>query len=482
MMRKLLAFLFAVILSTPSLAADNTVILTPGSGVTMRTQDVGSGVQSPYNILGNLTGGSIYGAQGTPNAAYLSVQGSGTAGAIPVTLTSTTITGTVTLAAAATTVIGTVRNLGNLGAVFDAATGAAVPANALQIGFSDGTNLIAGRVGAVANVAAATGMQQVLGVSQYNATPLTVTDTRYQSLQSDVNGFLKVNVAAGGASGGTSSNFGSAFPTPGTAAGFSDGTNMVAAKVGAIANVTAATNMVNVLGAAQYNATPLTVTDTRYQSLQSDVNGFLKVNVTNATTAVANNADAVAVSTGGNSPVANYGYVYNGTTWDRMAGTAAAGVRVLQYQGSTVLSATNGTYANLLQGNVALTTANPLPTANNPYPVGATPYTATATGTTGATTATLAASGGATTTYICGFSIRANATAAATGNATVTGVITATLNFTQWTAPNASGLGITEMIFAPCVPASASNTAIAVVSAAPGTGGVVSVTAWGYKL
>ena len=64
----------------------------------------------------------------------------------------------------------------------------------------------------------------------------------------------------------------------------------------------------------------------------------------------------------------------------------------------------------------------------------------------------------------------------------MTGVITATLNFTQWTAPNASGLGINEMIFQPCIPASATNTSIAVVSAAPGTGGVVSVTSWGYKL
>jgi len=116
-----------------------------------------------------------------------------------------------------------------------------------------------------------------------------------------------------------------------------------------------------------------------------------------------------------------------------------------------------------------------------PYPAGAVPYTATATGTTAATTATLAGAA-SVTTYICGFSIRANATAAATGNATVTGVITATLNFTQWTAPNASGLGVTEEIFSPCIPASATNTSIAVVSAAPGTGGVVSVTAWGYKL
>lgn len=115
------------------------------------------------------------------------------------------------------------------------------------------------------------------------------------------------------------------------------------------------------------------------------------------------------------------------------------------------------------------------------YPTTAVPYTATATGTTGATTATLTGAS-LVTTYICGLSIRANATAAATGNATVTGAITGTLNFTQWTAPNASGLGVTEQIFSPCVPASAANTSIAVVSAAPGTGGVVSVTAWGYKL
>lgn len=152
--------------------------------------------------------------------------------------------------------------------------------------------------------------------------------------------------------------------------------------------------------------------------------------------------------------------------------------------GSTVAGAAVGTAGTAstevvtVQGIAAGTV---IPTSPTPYPATAVPYTATATGTTGATTATLAGAA-SVTTYICGFSIRANATAAATGNATVTGVITATLNFTQWTAPNASGLGITEMIFAPCIPASAANTSIAVVSAAPGTGGVVSVTAWGYKL
>lgn len=114
------------------------------------------------------------------------------------------------------------------------------------------------------------------------------------------------------------------------------------------------------------------------------------------------------------------------------------------------------------------------------YPAGSTPITASATGTTLATAATL--SGAASvTTYICGFSVRANATAAATANSTVTGTISGTLNFTQWTAPLASGIGITEQQFFPCIPASAVNTSIVVTSAAPGAGGVVSTTAWGYR-
>jgi hypothetical protein len=114
------------------------------------------------------------------------------------------------------------------------------------------------------------------------------------------------------------------------------------------------------------------------------------------------------------------------------------------------------------------------------YPSGATPITASATGTTAATTATLAGTGGKTT-YICSYSIRANATAATTVTNTVTGVITGTMSHIMWVAPAASGLGVDEQIFSPCVPASATNTAIAVVSGAPGTGGLVSSTATGYQ-
>lgn len=116
-----------------------------------------------------------------------------------------------------------------------------------------------------------------------------------------------------------------------------------------------------------------------------------------------------------------------------------------------------------------------------PYPVGAVPLTASATGTTAATTATLAGAVGKTT-YICSLSVRANATANANVTDTVTGVITGTLSRALWVPANTAGLGVDEMIYNPCVPASATNTAIAVVSGAPGTGGVVTVNATGYQL
>jgi hypothetical protein len=122
------------------------------------------------------------------------------------------------------------------------------------------------------------------------------------------------------------------------------------------------------------------------------------------------------------------------------------------------------------------------PAQINQYPFGAIPITASATGTTGATTATLAASVTGRTTYICGYSIRANATAATTVTNTITGVITATLSSVMWVAPAASGLGVDEQIFSPCIPASATNTGIAIVSGAPGTGGSVSSKGWGYQL
>lgn len=109
----------------------------------------------------------------------------------------------------------------------------------------------------------------------------------------------------------------------------------------------------------------------------------------------------------------------------------------------------------------------------------ATPVTASATGTTAATAATIPAVTNMTA-HLCGFSIRANATAAATGNATVAGLISGTLTFIQWTAPLASGIGVLEPDLGMCIRASGPGVAIVVTSAAPGSGGNVSVNAWGF--
>jgi hypothetical protein len=209
----------------------------------------------------------------------------------------------------------------------------------------------------------------------------------------------------------------------------------------------------------QFLTSPGTLTTTNMAPLQVDSTGNLRVNV------VAGGAGGGAVT------VANGADVVEGNNTD--AASCASGTSVVSC---------------LRQVNASINSAIPAGTAHigtigvAPYADGAIPLTATATGTTAATTATLAASGSGLKTYICGFSIRANATAAVTNNATLTGVVTATMNFTQWTAPLASGLGVTEMVFSPCIPSSATNTAINVVSGAPGSGGVVSVSAWGYQL
>lgn len=155
---------------------------------------------------------------------------------------------------------------------------------------------------------------------------------------------------------------------------------------------------------------------------------------------------------------------------------AGAATSALQTTGnSTLTTIANNTGAAIPAG------PNGIGTINSQYPTGATPISITATGTTLAVTATLAASA-ATTTYLCGFSVRANATAATTLEMSITGTITNNLNFLEWIAPNASGLGVVEPgPFVPCLPATATNTTISINSAPAGSGGLTSVSAWGYQ-
>ncbi len=115
----------------------------------------------------------------------------------------------------------------------------------------------------------------------------------------------------------------------------------------------------------------------------------------------------------------------------------------------------------------------------SPIPAVTTPTTNTATGTTGATVATLAAVA-AKTTYLCGFTITSDATAAIAGTATVAGTIGGTMSYIQ-NVGSATAAGMLTQSFVPCIPGSAVNTAIVITSVAAGTGGSTAVTAWGYQ-
>lgn len=96
-----------------------------------------------------------------------------------------------------------------------------------------GVSPISGTVTAVGDIANATvdsgNPIKIAGV--YNSAAPTFTSGQRANVQLDINGNLKVNIAAGAAAGGTSSSFGAATPAVGTAAGFSDGTNMQGARV-----------------------------------------------------------------------------------------------------------------------------------------------------------------------------------------------------------------------------------------------------------
>lgn len=95
----------------------------------------------------------------------------------------------------------------------------------------------------------------------------------------------------------------------------------------------------------KYNSSPITLTDGNRGDLQLDVNGYAKVNVTNANTNVANNADTVAAGAGCCSPVASYPFLWNGSTWDRTPGTAALGLtsNVAKINGVTPLMGNGAT-------------------------------------------------------------------------------------------------------------------------------------------
>jgi hypothetical protein len=201
---------------------------------------------------------------------------------------------------------------------------------------------------------ASTAMQSA-AVANGNGTNLTVTG--YQTALVNVN----CSVAC---SGGTTINF---EGTDSVGTFFSVAAVPVAGTSGAVTTATTSGQFwVPVSGLTSlrarisaYSAGTITVTGTAIFGVNSALS-----QVVNANANVANNADAVAVSASLlNSPVVSYGYVFNGTTMDRMrsgtttgsvlvngagtAGAASGGVLTVQGVASmTPILANPGTAAN----------------------------------------------------------------------------------------------------------------------------------------
>jgi hypothetical protein len=177
-----------------TLSALNTKIPASLTVTATRLLVDGSGVTQPVSIAGTIT--AI--GNKTNNAAAPGATNLGVLGAVATVANPTY--GEGNLVALSTDLTGALRITGSISASNPSvsATGAAVPASGTQIAGSDGTNL---RVPIV-----------------MNSTP---AGTEYG---------LVVRIA-GSAAGGTSSSFAAAFPGTGTAAGFSDGVNMVAGRI-----------------------------------------------------------------------------------------------------------------------------------------------------------------------------------------------------------------------------------------------------------
>ena len=84
-MRYFAGWLFLAAMTSSALAVDNTVIVTPGTGVTMRSKDVGSGTESMMPIPGDTAGNALATAPGTPNGSFaLPIQGVSSGVAVPI--------------------------------------------------------------------------------------------------------------------------------------------------------------------------------------------------------------------------------------------------------------------------------------------------------------------------------------------------------------------------------------------------------------
>lgn len=319
----------AALNTTPSIANGNGVVLTQsGNAVaagnpTFAALSIGGAVNAVGNpiFVGLSIGGS---SVGNANGIYSNLLQGNSALSASNGIYANILQGNAALSSgnpifaqmtAGSATIGKTDTLGNAGAAIDfAGQNATSPANSWQIG------------------------------GQFNTTPTTITSGNSSPLQLDNAGNLLVNVKAGGGSGGTSSNFSATFPSTGTAAG------------------------------AEYLSSAPTLTSGQMVALQVTSAGSLHATVDNTNANVANNADSIAPTTNVASPVANYGFGFDGANWDRVrvntsgqqvivgagtAGTPSGGVTSIQgvSSGTPVSVSTSDPCTSAAKTNVAISTA-----------------------------------------------------------------------------------------------------------------------------
>lgn len=247
------------------------------------------------------------------------------------------------------------------------------------------------------------------------------------------------------------------------------------------------------------NGVLFTISTWPYSSVGVDVTS---AGTTTTITYEASNDSPTSCSTSTNWTV----ITYNGagtTTVNRLTTSTAAGIqqfdvtgvacfraRVSAYGSGTV---TAGAYQTTgvpaakgvtVNGTGAATTpagagsGQSVITNQNPYPAGSTAITGNSAGSTGAVVGTLAATSGKFT-YICGFDVSAIGGTAAVGPVTIAGLTGSSMVFQLSSAAASATLSRT---FTPCIPASASNTAITITTTADGTATAVDVNSWGFQL
>lgn len=107
--RNLIAAIALFSLASAALAADNAVVVTPGVGVTIRSQD-NAGVHQMFSSPATALGVAITGPAGTPSAGAITVQGNASGTAVPVsvaTIPSHAVTNAGTFATQSTLQAGT---------------------------------------------------------------------------------------------------------------------------------------------------------------------------------------------------------------------------------------------------------------------------------------------------------------------------------------------------------------------------------------